>query len=77
MKLKKPSVKFSFKPNWKKLGLIFISSIFSAIILSIVLIAIPQTENYLKTIRYDLVQSPTYWQKSYSLQLEINQQDEA
>ncbi len=77
MKSTKPRVKFSFNTNWRKLGLLLLSSIFSAIIFSLVLIAIPQTEKLLKTVRYDIVQAPAQWQQSYILQLTINSQDQS
>jgi hypothetical protein len=64
------------KINLKKLPLIVLAILLTSVLLTLLIIALPQTERLLSQARFDLnSNSQNYWKKEFTLKLDIKNQD--
>lgn len=67
MKIKLPKLKSAFQ--------IIFAAVISSLLISTVLISLPQTEKVYDKARYDITLSPEVWKKEYTLELTIKAKD--
>jgi hypothetical protein len=64
------------KINLKKLPLVVLATLLTSVVLTLLIIALPQTERLLSQARFDLnSNSANYWKKVITLKLDIKNQD--